>query len=86
MRLIDRKVLSIWLNNFSLCYIYSYLKDCKQCVQMNNEQSEFDTIISGVHQGLIFRPILFNIFFNNFFSNSLASFTRRITSDFGIRM
>ena len=32
----------------SLCYIYSYLKDRKQCVQINNKQSEFNTIISGV--------------------------------------
>ena len=71
----------------SLCYICSYLNDCKQCVQINNEQSEFDTIISGVPQGLIFGPILFNIFFNDFFffipkpsvhnfadDNTLASF------------
>ena len=48
---------------------------------------EFDTIISGVAQGSIFRPILYNIFFNNFFffiskvpvhnfadDNTLASF------------
>ena len=36
------------LNNDSLCYIYSYLKDRKQCVQINNKQRELDTIISGV--------------------------------------
>ena len=35
----------------SLCYIYSYLKDRKQCVQTDNTQSEFDKIISGVPQG-----------------------------------
>ena len=75
------------LNSDSLCYIYSYLKDRKQCVQINNEQSEFDTIISGVPQGSIFGPILYNIFFNDFFffipkasvhnfadDNTLASF------------
>ena len=45
------------LNSYSLCYIYSYLKNRKQCVQINNEQSEFDTIISGVPQGSIFWPI-----------------------------
>ena len=74
------------LNSDSLCYIY-YLKDRKQCVQINNEQSEFDTIISGVPQGSIFGPILYNIFFNDFFffitkasvhnfadDNTLASF------------
>ena len=51
----------------SLCHIYSYLKDHKQCVQINNEKSEFDTIMSGVPQDSIFGPILFSIFFNDFF-------------------
>ena len=46
----------------SLCYIYAYLKDRKRCLQINNKQSEFDTIIFGVHQGSIFGPILFTIF------------------------
>ena len=31
------------LYNDSLCDIYSYLKDRKQCVQINNEQSGLDT-------------------------------------------
>ena len=54
------------LNSDSLCYIY-YLKDRKQFFQINNKQSEFDTIISGVPQGSIFGPVLYNIFFNDFF-------------------
>ena len=95
--------LSIYgLNNDSLCYIYSYLKDHKQCVQINNEQSEFDTVISGVPQGSILGPILSDIFLNEFFffvpkasvhnfvnDNTLASFAntlKRFTSNFGIRM
>ena len=85
--LLIAKLSSYGLNSDSLCYIYSYLKDRKQCVQINNEQSEFDTIISGVPQGSIFGPILYNIFFNDFFffipkasvhnfadDNTLASF------------
>ena len=35
------------LSSDSLCYIYFFLKYRKQCVQINNKQSEFDTIISG---------------------------------------
>ena len=50
------------LSSDSLCYIYSYLKDRKQCVQINDKQSEFDTIISGLPQGSIFGPVLLNIF------------------------
>ena len=46
-----------------LCYIFSYLKDRKQCVQINNKQSDFDTVTSGVSQGSIFGLVLFNIFF-----------------------
>ena len=55
------------LSSDSLCYIYSYFKDRKQHVQINNKQSEFDTIISGVPQDSVFGPILFIIFFNDFF-------------------
>ena len=50
-----------------LCYFYSYLKGRKQCDQINNEQSEFDRIISGVPQGSIFGPILYNIILKDFF-------------------
>ena len=65
--LLIAKLSTYTLNNDSLCYIYSYLKDRKQCVQINNNQSEFDTILSGVPQGSILGPILYNIFFNDFF-------------------
>ena len=65
--LLIAKLSAYGLSSDSLCYIYSYLKDRQQCVQINNKQSEFDTIISGVPQGSIFGPILFNTFFNNFF-------------------
>ena len=66
--LLIAKLSAYGLGSDSLCYIYSYLfKDRKQCVEINNTQSKFDTIISGVPQGSIFGPILFNIFFNDFF-------------------
>ena len=65
--LLIAKLSAYGLNSGSLCYIYSYLKDRKQCLQINNKQSEFDTIISRVPQGSTFGPILYNIFFNNFF-------------------
>ena len=61
------KLSAYGLSSDHLCYIYSYLKDRKQCVQINNKQSEFDTIISSVPQGSVFGPVLFNIFFNDLF-------------------
>ena len=86
--LLITKLSSYGLNSDSLCYVYSYLKDRKRCVQINNKQSKFDTIISGVPQGSISGPILYNIsIFNHFFffipkasvhnfadDNTLASF------------
>ena len=51
-----------------LCYIYSYLVNRKQCVRINNINSDFLTVISGVPQGSIVGPILFNCFFNDFFT------------------
>ena len=39
----------------------------KQCVLINNINSDFLTVISGVPQGSIVGPILFNCFFNDFF-------------------
>ena len=49
-----------------LCYIYTYLLNRKQCVQINNINGDSVTVVSGVPQGSIVGPILFNCFFNNF--------------------
>ena len=51
----------------TLIYIYLYLENRKHCVKINNINSNFQTIKSGVPQGFIVGPILFNIFFNDFF-------------------
>ena len=43
-----------------LMYIYSYLSNRKQCVRINNVHSRFQNVISGVPQGSIVGPTLFN--------------------------
>ena len=67
--------------------MYSYLKDRKQYVQINNEQGEFDTIISSYPKAQFLDQFYLIFFVNDFFSfipkasvhnfaddNTLASF------------
>ena len=42
-----------------LCYIYPYLLNRKKCMRINNVNSDFLNIISGVPPGSIVRSILF---------------------------
>ena len=49
----------------SLVFFYSYLKRRKQNVRINNTRSNFQILLSGVPQGSILGPILFNKFIND---------------------
>ena len=51
----------------TVTFLNSYLKDRKQNIRISNIFSAFQNILSGVPQGSILGPILFNIFLIDLF-------------------
>ena len=54
------------LSEDALLFVYSYLKRRKQGIKTNDSKSVFQTFLSGIPQGSILGPILFNILINDF--------------------
>jgi retron-type reverse transcriptase len=57
----------------TLVLFFTYLKNRQQGVKVNNKIHSFMTLVTGVPQGSILVPILFNLFINDltyFFENS----------------
>ena len=55
------------IKTYSLTYVYSYLSDRKQRPKVNSSFSEWADISTGVPQGSILGPLLFNIYINDIF-------------------
>ena len=54
-------------NKKALTFLYSYLKRRKQSVKINDTESFFQILLSGVHQVSVLGSIFFNLFTNNLF-------------------
>ena len=76
--LIIAKLAAYSLDDTTLQLILSYLKNRKQCVRINNTYSNFENIITGVPQGSIVGPLLFDFSINDLFffiqSSSIHNF------------
>ena len=66
--LIIAKLHAYGFDENALVLVYSYLKKRKQSVRINNVYSSFQEIVSGVPQGSVLGPILFNFYINDIFS------------------
>ena len=63
--LLIAKLYAYGLSEKRAVFLYSYLKRRKQNVKIDDILSTFQSLISGVPQGSILDPILFNIFLND---------------------
>ena len=65
--LLVAKIHAYGLSEDTVTFMYLYLKRRKQGVKINNTESLFQILLSGIPQGSILGPILFNIFINDLF-------------------
>ena len=65
--LIIAKLAAYNIDDTALKLIFSCLKNRKQCVRIKNTYSNFENIITGVPQGSIVGPLLFDFSINNLF-------------------
>lgn len=60
------KMVDLGVDPYLVKLMYSYLADRKFMVQINNSSSQYGPVKSGVPQGSVLAPFLFNIFLHDF--------------------
>ena len=63
----DWHIAKYGLTTEALTFLYSYLKRRQQEVKIDDAESIFKILLSGVSHGSTLAPILFNIFINDLF-------------------
>ena len=79
--LIIAKLATYGLDGTALQLIFSYLKNRKQCVRINNTYTNFENIITGVPQGSIVGPLLLDFSINDLFVFIESSSTHNFADD-----
>ena len=64
--LLAAKLHAYGLSEDAVTFVHSNLKHRKQGVKINDTKSVFQILLSGIPQGSMLGPILFNILMNNF--------------------
>ena len=79
--LLIAKLAAYGLSEEALMYILSYLSNRKQCFRINDTYSEFENIITGVPQGSMLGPLLFNLSINDLFFFILIASVHNFADD-----